>query len=448
MPNSDHDLRGELERARSLAADGLQGEALILLRKIIRDRPDASEAYYLIAGLLLTQEAYDEALEAAERCLGLDPENDRAKTIRDACQEALTKRATSTSVIARQPGTFVYEAPKRKVPTRRCPSCGQEITRGARLCRHCGASIGMPPWLWKISTWAVGVGVIVVLFHLLTSVAGRRSLDPVLLGADGMIVESPSPAGEEIAIRLDRLRWHPGGIFPLPIPADSGDQIRPMSHEASCDGHITNASSELLAYVVIYAHFSGRTGIPFGAAQAEVIGVSPGESKEFSMSARLGNYASNCEISIGEIQFGPLDEELTRIAAPAQPTRIPGFPWGRFILMSALSSILLFVAARLQLACDPKIAWDYELRADALASVLAVPFIALATAWIFFLRSGLASLAEQRISLGPIASLAMVAPFLLLLIVLSFLFKRGCGGLFLIWFFFGSLSLILLGLMG
>ena len=300
----------------------------------------------------------------------------------------------------------------------------------------------MPQWLKTISKCLMGTALIVVLLYFLFSVVGRRSINPILVRADGTIVDSSYAGQEDIALRLDRLQWHPGSILPAPIPADSGEQMYNSSYGSRCSGWVTNASDETLAYVVIYAHFSGRTGIHFGSTQTEVIAVAPGESKKFSMTMRVGNRPSNCEISFGEIEFGEPDADLALAAEVAQPSEPRGFPWVRFLWMSLLSASLLFGAARLQLACNPKIPWDYEWYADAVASVLAVPFIAAANAWLLFITYG-----ATKVNLGPIVGVGIMAPFLTLLFVVAFFFKRGCGGVFLIWFFYGCLYLLVLRLM-
>jgi hypothetical protein len=306
----------------------------------------------------------------------------------------------------------------------------------------------MSPWLRTITAWLMGAGLIAVLLYFLFSVVGRRSLDPVLVRADGTIVESPSAEDKDVVLRIDRLQWHPGSILPAPIPTDSGDQMYNMSHGTTCSGWVTNVSQEYLAYAVVYAHFSGRAGTHFGSAEAQVMGLAPGQSKKFSMSARLGNRASHCTIAVGELEFGERGEESARAADVAPPSEGRGFPWLRFVLMCILSSMLLFAAARLQLACNARIPWDYELKADAVASVLAIPFIVLANTLLLFYVYGLSELAGRGIILGPIAGLAVLGPLICLVLILVFFFKRGFWGTAGIIFFYGCLYLCLLRLIG
>ncbi|MFH1741764.1 MAG: tetratricopeptide repeat protein, partial [bacterium] len=116
MSETDPDVLADLERARILAADGLTGEAMIQLRRIIHGHPELPQVHFLMAALLFSQQVYGEALNAAERCLELDPEYSRAGELRDACQQSLeTEAASGVRMTSMQPGAFVYKTKRTKV---------------------------------------------------------------------------------------------------------------------------------------------------------------------------------------------------------------------------------------------------------------------------------------------------------------------------------------------
>jgi len=452
MTNDDMQLREDLDNAKMLASDGLSSEALIQLRRIVHRAPDCAEAHSLIAALLCNQGVYDEALDAANRALELDPENRRALEIKQACEHAQEHEKPPEIPFGYRPGTLHYEPKKTKVFTRPCPHCGQEIHRGVQLCRHCGAYIGPPKWARKLGLGVLGVLLFVGLIFFVTSVLGTRSMAPLYFDAEGNPVEAITAAdviedatGPQPAFRIGQIRWHPGSVFPVPVPADRVDQMYSMSHGVTFSGELRNLSDKHLGYALVVAHFYGRqTGNELGAAAQEVYNVTPGHSVPLDFGARISNRPGDCSIAIVDISYGVFD----RAPAPA-PVEATGssFPWLRFSAMFVLSVLLLFGAARLQLACNVKNAWDFELKEDFWASVLMVPVVVICNFLIFFVLMGTRELATQGIGLGPIVLFAMIAPFILIFVGIGVLFKREFWGTMLIVFFYGCLFLVALRFM-
>ncbi|MFH1742369.1 MAG: hypothetical protein ABIH23_25475, partial [bacterium] len=311
----------------------------------------------------------------------------------------------------------------------------------------------------------MGLGLIVLMVYFITSVIGRRTLEPTLFSTDGSIVESGTPQDQKAALRVDQVKWHPGSILPMPIQADTRDQLYAMSHKATFRGQLTNISEEHLGRALVAVRFYGaKSGLEYGGVSVEVWNLKPGDSKPFSGSTRLYNRPGACRISIDEVHFGSEPPELAKMAeaaeeagaapeegwsefspdsAHAPPNFVEyeesqGFSWIRFALTCLLSACLLFIAARLQILCNARIPWDQDLRLDAWASVLAIPFVTFCNVVIVLFHY----VASQVPSAGPLVRIALIGLHIGLLFVIWLFFKRGLGGILLIFFFYACLYLM------
>jgi hypothetical protein len=452
MEDNGGEISEELNRIGVLISDGLNGEALIALRRLSHENPHRSEPHLLAASLLSGQGDYEEALTALECCLELEPENSDALKMRDACQAALNAQATPSKPFCYYPQSISYEAKKTRISTKKCRSCGKEILREARRCRHCGAPVGVPPLIAQTATILLSTGALVFLFYFVTSILGTRRMDPVVFSEEGVRLDSAETKGQPAAsLRVEHIRWHPGSLLPMPIaPTQNVGQLRSMSHGVTFQGTLVNASDKPLAHALVVARFYGaKSGRDYGAISTEVRNLKPGMTKSFTLTVRLPNRPGKCEVFLEEIEFGTdlaASEWQSGVAeseAPAVEEKAPFlFPWGRFLVMSALSAVLLFLAARCQILCNSRIPWDYELKEDAWSSILCVPFITLCNVFFLIIVEGTRRLAVQGISLGPIVTVALLGVVVLLFVCVSFFFKRAFFGTLLIFFFYGCLYLM------
>ncbi|HOE12365.1 MAG TPA: hypothetical protein PKJ23_13170 [bacterium] len=479
MEDNRREISEELNRIGVLISDGLNGEALIALRRLSHENPSLVEPHLLAASLLFGQGDYEEALNTLERSLELEPDNSDALKMRDACRTALNAQATPSKPFCYYPQSINYEAKKTKVYTKKCRSCGKEILREARRCRHCGSPVGVPRLVAQAATVLLSTGALVFLFYFVTSIAGTRRMDPVVFSEEGVRLDPAETKGQPAAsLRMEQIRWHPGSLLPMPIPPtqDVG-QLRSMSHGVTFRGSLVNASYKPLSHVLVVARFYGaKSGRDYGAISTEVRNLEPGMSKSFTLTVRLPNRPGKCEVFLEEIEFGTdlagseqqaeavesesiAADEKASFPFPFSQGHIAGnpaiiiaadekasfpFPWGRFLVMSALSAVLLFLAARCQILCNSRIPWNYELREDAWSSILCVPFIVLCNVFFLIIIEGTRQLAMQGISLGPIVTVGLLGATILLFLCVSFFFKRGFFGTLLIFFFYGCLYLVVL----
>ncbi|HPA44334.1 MAG TPA: hypothetical protein PK395_01115 [bacterium] len=454
MEENRREISEELNRIGVLISDGLNGEALIALRRLSHENPRLAEPHFLAASLLFSQGDHEEALTALECCLELEPENGDALKMRDACQAALNAQATPSKPFCYYPQSISYEAKKTKVYTKKCRSCGKEILREARRCRHCGAPVGVPRLVAQTATVLLATGALLFLFYFVTSILGTKRMEPVVFSEEGVRIDSAEARDQPAAsLRVEHIRWHPGSLLPMPLPPtqDVG-QLRNMSHGVNFQGALVNASYKPLSHVLVVARFYGeKSGREDVAISTEVRNLDPGMSKSFALTVRLPNRPGKCEVFLEEVQFGTdlaASEQQTEVAeseaAAVEEKASSPFPWGRFLVMSALSAVLLFLAARCQILCNGRIPWDYELREDAWASILCVPFIALCNVFFLIIYEGTRQLAQQGIFLGPIVRIALLGASILLFLCVAFFFKRGFFGTLLIFFFYGCLYLVVL----
>ena len=426
-------MDNRLADAKQWARDGYYPEALRALRSLEEEGDASVEVLYLLAAVLHMLEEDGDARSYIDRCLQADPDHPRATALAEQLPppEGDLER-THEGLIPGSIPTIKFETEpmeETKVGLAKCRYCGSLVPRECTACPRCQNPISLFPWRLIFNYASLSVLLFLALFVFV-------KLYPTAKGADALYFRSlPGGGGwqeateEDAQLSVTGIRLTKEGYLTF--------RSREFSYSGTVHGTLTNYTGQWIREI----EFSVTMKIQesdVGFTTGSVYSIPPGGEMEIACEVPTRNRPSDFTLRVKDVSYiKPSDTAAMDIAradpmtGPFAVSKGPGFwarfAWGTFLLNIVMSGLAIFLAARSVAMCS-NMKWDWELKEDAVVTVLAMPILIIVSFLGFFLIGGTQALGRQGISLGPIVYVAMMAPVILYFAVVAFFFKRGCVG--------------------